>query len=108
MELLGGAKSEEVAGLLDVESPAGFAPPPNKLLDVAFEELSGFLKLNKEPLPAPVLAPGGGPAGVVEFPNNVEVCLLTGVVLTSLESDLLPNRPPTPGVEFPPNIFVTG
>lgn len=108
LELLGGAKSEEVVGLLDVESPAEFIPPPNKLLDVAFDELSGFLKLNKEPLPAPVLAPGGGPAGVVEFPNNDVVCLLVGVVLISLESGLLPNRPPTPGAGFPPNVFVTG
>ena len=55
-----------------------------------------MLKLNKELLPAPVLAPGGGPAGVVEFPKSEEGCLLVGVVLASLEGALLSNRPPPP------------
>ena len=59
-----------------------------------------------EPLLAPMLAPGGGPAGVVDLPNRDVFCLLVGVVLTSLESALLPNRP-TP-LEVPPKIFGTG
>ncbi len=101
-----GAKSEDVVDALVEEAPEGFPNPPKILFDGAFDWPSGLLKLNKEPLPAPILAPGGGPAGVVELPNSDVVCLLVGVVLTSFESALAPNRPPPPGV--PPKGFDAG
>lgn len=53
-----------------------------------------------------MLAAGGGPAGVVELPNSDVVCLVVGVVLTSLESALLPNKFPPVGA--PPKGFEAG
>lgn len=41
----------------------------------------GGLPNKTDPLPAPALAVGGGPAGVVESPNKVVVGLFVGVVV---------------------------
>ena len=102
---LEGAKSEGVDGLVDEESPFPLSDPRKRLLDVVFDWPSGLLKLNKEPLPAPVLAPGGGPAGVVELLKSEVVCLLVGVVLlASLVLALLPKTTPLP--EAAPKVFM--
>ena len=94
---LEGANSVGIDRLPDEESPLALSDPLGRLLDEVFDWPSGLLKLNKELLPAPELAPGGGPAGVVEFPKSEGGCLLVGVVLlASLEGALLPKRPLPP------------
>jgi hypothetical protein len=85
-------KKEDVGALVDDTS----ALPEDR-----FGLFSGLLKLNGELLPAPVLAPGGGPAGVVEFPKIEVLGLLVGVVVFTSPKVLLPNSPPPP--EAAPN-----
>lgn len=72
--------------------------------------LWGLAKLNTDPEPAPVLAFGGGPAGVVELPNSDAVGLLVGVVVFSWPADdvlkpVLPNIPVFPVLAPPPKRF---
>lgn len=104
---LGLAKSDGVDGLLVGGSPVALPSPPKRLPDGPFDWLADLLKLNRDPSPAPMLASGGGPAGVVELPNSDGVCLLVGVVLlASLRGGLFPKRPPPP--EAPLKGFAVG
>lgn len=74
------------------------------MLDEEFDWPSGLLTLKSEGFPVPLFAPGGGPAGVVEFPNREIFCLLVGVVaVTSPDGALLVKRPPPP--DGPPKGF---
>lgn len=68
---------------------------------------AGGLPNRTDPLLAPELVVGGGPAGVVEFPKRFEVGLLVGVVLAvwpavDMFEPRLPKEKPPPVLAPPP------